>query len=333
MSEHEPLFVTCLCTRCSGKIEFDSSGLDPDFTIQINCPHCGEPTELSIPKPHSEATSRPKRGKRLTLTSSQIDSPIGSQFVRLLCEIGADGLITQEEIQQLRDWTSSHLDSDIPAIPYLNAIAVKQLKARGASRTNVYDLQLAMERVLPKLFRVELKQKRQSAYRADPEHQPTEKQLKFIADLGGIVTPGMTRFEASMLIDDLLDEQENARHGNRRVPDYSPPSDASNRQMMVLRFWNRLDLANSSREEISEWLDDFYQNNPARREAWELFKREKGDDGSQRDPAWVPVAAGEEYLTRLGKLGSSQQKPRGCFALALAFCLVVVAGLMLLRTM
>ena len=50
---------------------------------------------------------------------------------------------------------------------------------------------------------------------------------------------------------------------------------------MVLRFWNRMDLENSSKYDIAAWQDRFYSENPLRKTAWELFKLERGDDGSQ----------------------------------------------------
>ena len=68
------------------------------------------------------------------------------------------------------------------------------------------------------------------------------------------------------------------------------------RQMMILRFWNRMDLAQSSKEEVSDWLSQFYEQDPRRKEAWETYKHDSADDGSQHDPSCVPLGAGEHYL-------------------------------------
>jgi hypothetical protein len=67
---------------------------------------------------------------------------------------------------------------------------------------------------------------------------------------------------------------------------------------MVLRFWNRLDLAESSKWDVSQWLNHFYEEDPRRQQAWETFKKEIGDDGSQDDPSLVPLGAGEAYLEK-----------------------------------
>jgi hypothetical protein len=183
----------------------------------------------------------------------------------------------------------------------------------------VYELQLAIERVVPKDVREELKEKRRIAYYNSPatENQleylrrlgvnprseisrstaselidetlrqapATERQLNYIRDLGGNVPPEMSKRQASELIDELLEQE--ARQG------------PTHRQMMVLRFWNRLDMAHSSKDEITDWLSRFYKEDPRRKAAWDIFKVDSGDAGLQGDPSFVPLGAGEEYLQAL----------------------------------
>lgn len=80
--------------------------------------------------------------------------------------------------------------------------------------------------------------------------------------------------------------------------------------MMVLRFWNRMDLAERDREEVSEWLDDWHEsswmNEPSLRRlcAWELFKIDHPEFGSDGEgaPDAVPLGVGEEYLKRVAAL-------------------------------
>ena len=60
-----------------------------------------------------------------------------------------------------------------------------------------------------------------------------------------------------------------------------------------------MDLAQSSKWEVEQWLTQFYDEDPHRRAAWETFKLENGDDGSQRDPSWVMLGAGERYLNKM----------------------------------
>jgi hypothetical protein len=77
----------------------------------------------------------------------------------------------------------------------------------------------------------------------------------------------------------------------------NPP--ASNRQIMFLRFWNKMDLVNRSRHEISEWMDAFINEDRTRWMAWDLYKNESHDDGTQHDPSSVPIGAGEKYLKKI----------------------------------
>jgi tRNA G26 N,N-dimethylase Trm1 len=43
-------FVVCSCQNCTGKIEFETSGLEPEEIRAIDCPHCGKKTEVFDPK-------------------------------------------------------------------------------------------------------------------------------------------------------------------------------------------------------------------------------------------------------------------------------------------
>jgi hypothetical protein len=119
----------------------------------------------------------------------------------------------------------------------------------------------------------------------------TEKQIHFIRELGGHPTAAISHQAASELIETLLVARrvEQARN--------NPPTP---RQTMVLRFWNRTDLAGTSQLEVEQWLSQFYQENPRRKAAWELFKKENGDDGSQGDPSWIPIGIGDSYLRKCG---------------------------------
>ena len=110
----------------------------------------------------------------------------------------------------------------------------------------------------------------------------TERQLQYIRDLGGNPPAGITHADAAGMIKQLLARQQ-----------------PTPRQMMILRFWNKTDLMQSSKDEVAAWLEQFYNEDPRRKEAWEKFKLENGDDGSQHDPSCVPIGVGESYLNRV----------------------------------
>jgi len=109
----------------------------------------------------------------------------------------------------------------------------------------------------------------------------TEKQLAFIRELGGRPAPHISKRSASELIDFLLWQE-----------DLQPTP----RQIMILRFWDRMDLATGPRGRITEWLEAFYRDDPRRKLAWERFKAETGHGASGQDPSCVPIGAGDAYL-------------------------------------
>jgi hypothetical protein len=117
--------------------------------------------------------------------------------------------------------------------------------------------------------------------------RPTEKQRQFIRELGGDSTADISRAAATTLINTLLAERRE-KQARQNLP--------TPRQTMVIRFWNRMDLVGSSQWEVERWLTEFYKEDPRRKNAWEAFKLEVGDDGSQHDPSSMPIGAGERYL-------------------------------------
>src|SRR5690606_32273112 len=104
--------------------------------------------------------------------------------------------------------------------------------------------------------------------------------------LGGTVTPRMTKGDASVLIDQLLERR--------------PPTP---RQRMLLRFFNRLDLERRTKDEVSVWIDEIFCGDHRNEQAWERFKRETNHDPFGQDPAVVPIGACSRYL-RVKRLSS-----------------------------
>src|ERR1019366_2919666 len=100
---------------------------------------------------------------------------------------------------------------------------------------------------------------------------------------------------------------------------------------------NRLDLASSSKNELSEWVNRFYEEDPRRKAAWEIFKLEQGNDGSQSDPSWVPVGIGEAYLQKAASLcrkGPHAQERVGCLSwVAAIFALVTVLTVIIFKSL
>jgi hypothetical protein len=93
------------------------------------------------------------------------------------------------------------------------------------------------------------------------------------------MSPEMTKGDASRLIEELLERR--------------PPTP---RQMMLLRFFDRLDLARATKDDVSEWIDHLYSSDSRLERAWDRFKRLTDHDPRGQDPSIVPVGAFREYV-------------------------------------
>lgn len=111
--------------------------------------------------------------------------------------------------------------------------------------------------------------------RVEKQEPATEAQIHYLVALGQNVNSSISKRDASNLIDQCL----------------SGKSSVSNRQMMVLRFFGRVDIADKGKEAVSIWLDEWYQEDPSRKAAWDQWKERCGDTGLQSDPERVPINA------------------------------------------
>ena len=130
------------------------------------------------------------------------------------------------------------------------------------------------------------------------------KQIDYIVALGGKYREGLTKDQASDMIGSLL--------ANRPTP----------RQMMVLKFWNRMDLAESGVDGVSEWMDEWYGEDSRRLEAWQKWKSEYPAIGNSRSAdafQEVPLGIAYSYLESVSK-----SKKGGC---GCAFLVLLAIGL------
>ena len=216
---------------------------------------------------------------RLTLTKKHLNRPEIQDFVALLVGIASDGVVEYEELQRLTTWLNSNVNSDVPAVRYMVNLMLRVCSDGELGQEEIFEIQLAIERVLPKEQRARIAETRKAIYYDQPA---SANQLDLIEELTFRRPEGLTRRAASEMIDEFFS---------------NPPP--TNRQLMVLRFWNRLDLSGCSRREISDWMDAFLNEDYNRWGAWELYKKESGDDGLQNDPEVVPIGVGESYLARV----------------------------------
>jgi len=217
--------------------------------------------------------------QRVTLTKAQMQSADVQEFGTLLVNIAADGVLGYEELQTLTEWLNTHKDLDVPAIKFMFDLLLRICEDGRITEEEIFDIQLAIERILPKEFRTKITDTRKTVYYQQPA---STNQLDLLQQLTGDRPVDLTRSQASERIENHF---------------ANPP--ASNRQVMFLRFWNRMDLSNLSRRDIAEWMDAFINDDKMRWQAWDLYKDESGDDGEQNDPSTVPLGAYTKYLPRV----------------------------------
>lgn len=233
------------------------------------------------------------KGTRITLTAKQCESPTGKRLIDLILSMCHDGELDLAEVADLHAYLLRD-QSEIAAVEFLRALTREVLADGALSAAEAHRLKLAFERVVPKEVRGiisthlekigapnAVRSAGSSAWELDPA---TSRQIDYIIDLGGTIMPGMTKGEASNLIEDLLERR--------------PPTP---RQRMLLRFFDRLDLARSTKDEVSEWVDHLFMQDERHERAWERFKMETRHDPGCQNPTVVPVGAYRNYMvSRLG---------------------------------
>jgi DNA-directed RNA polymerase subunit RPC12/RpoP/phage FluMu protein gp41 len=264
----------------------------------------------------SEAKDSEGTPKRVSLTKKQCATATGQELITFLCELIHDGFVTQGGLYRLVAWLAGRSDSDIPAVTFLTRLVNEKVCKAEFTTQDAFDIHFAIERVLPKDVRNHALSSRQLAWSHTPA---SDRQIEYIRNLGGTPTAGMTRAEASVLLDKLepratekqlafiadlggTPSPELSKRGASELIErllWEAESKPSPRQIMVLRFWGRMDLAKGPRQRITDWLERFYKEDPRRKLAWEAFKIESGDNGSEQDPSRVPIGIGDTYLEKV----------------------------------
>lgn len=275
-----PKLVTCYCEHCANGIEFDANSLII-VGSKIPCPHCGQQTGIFAP--HDEprivaalTTSTSKttgvfshkrvrftRGARIALTPKQYESPVGKEMLDLLCEVVREGLISEVGLRRLNAWLDKKSDLDIPAIKYLLQISDRILRTGKVTTARAFEMHFAIERVLPKSIRGQVKGVRQEAWLHSPlKPKATDAQLRYIRASGETPPPGINISEASSLIEELLEKSAPSSQDSaipaapvrfrdfsarsiKKVGDISPGSKMNTRHFAIIEL----------RQGTSEWLE------------------------------------------------------------------------------
>lgn len=193
--------------------------------------------------------------KIVTFTPKQIADPGIRELVDFLERLTQDGEITEDEIAALSDALArEQVDQSTPGVEFLQTLLSGVDFTGEIDVSRRAEIHRAILRVLPKAQRAEAERARQQAgikramLRRHEATLPTQRQLDYITDLGGCPSPGMTREDASRLIDRLSE---------RGI------GEASQRQIDYLIDLGGYPFPGMTSEEASDMIDSF-ESRPAK---------------------------------------------------------------------
>ena len=91
----------------------------------------------------------PPNKPRLSLTKTQLQAGVGAELLALCQTVTADGVLTDEEVGELRAWLEANRTQDLPAIGFLVATLERILADGKVTREERAELYSAIESVLP----------------------------------------------------------------------------------------------------------------------------------------------------------------------------------------
>lgn len=97
----------------------------------------------------SEWYSMTPKKPRVSLTKTQLQAAVGAELLALCQSVTADGVLTNEEVGELRAWLEANRTQDLPAIEFLVATLERILADGKVTREERTELYSAIEKVLP----------------------------------------------------------------------------------------------------------------------------------------------------------------------------------------
>lgn len=138
---------------------------------------------------------------RVTLTRAQLKIPEVEEFVVLLVNIASDGVLEYEELQKLTDWLNNYVHLEVPAVKFMVDLMVRVCADGKITDEEIFEIQLGIERVLPKEYRTQITDARKAAYYDQPA---SANQLDTIESITHERPVGLSRREASEMLDRLF---------------------------------------------------------------------------------------------------------------------------------
>ena len=220
------------------------------------------------------------RSRPRPLSAREVLAETAGTLLAALRQGGPDRPFTDEEARRLRDWLALYRASELSKIGFLREALESMVARKTASEADLLDVHLAIVRVVPALADA-FDEATQPNWR---DERLSEVQMSLVTRSRGSISPLATKGEAAHMLARLFGEQP-----------------ITPRQAMAMRFWDRDPRPGESPLAISAWLEEFYQEDPDRRRAWNLFWAERARDAGESELAADGV--GQTYLVRIKQGG------------------------------
>jgi len=266
--------------------------------------------------------------QQVTLTDDQLREKTAKDLLALLENVSADGRLSDDEIHKLDSWLKAVRAENLPALTFLRGKVENVLADRVIIEDERRAIVAAILRVMPEtesdkariLFDEAAEHERQERsweLRKHHEGEPaTDGQKRCLRAMGRDIPANCSRAEALEIL--------NAAMGLGQP--------VTNRQKMILRFWNKEAMAEKGRAAVAEWLDLWYAEDPDRLTAWTLWKEEHDDVAREDPPERVELDVGAVYLDRVKVLGPelNREMRKSPLHVRLASIALIIAALILL---
>jgi hypothetical protein len=120
----------------------------------------------------------PPKKPRVSLTKAQIQAGVGAELLALCQTVTADGVLTNVEVAELRNWLEVNRSADLPAIEFLVATLERILADGKITAQERKDLYTAIEKILPPEARREATAQRKAVETEVKEQDRRERQAE-----------------------------------------------------------------------------------------------------------------------------------------------------------
>ena len=116
--------------------------------------------------------------RRISLTKTQRESAVGAELLSLCQTVTADGSLSDQEVEALREWLRQHRAADLPAINHLIPVIDGIVADGRVSADERRQLFLAIEAVLPIDVRAVAKRARRTVEEKERDRVQLQRKLE-----------------------------------------------------------------------------------------------------------------------------------------------------------